>query len=488
MTVDPWKDDKLNRRADGEHLISVLLERYLARKAVGTGSYILNIDAAWGEGKTFFLDCLRADLERRGHLVASVNAWRDDHSDEPLITVMAAVEDTLKPYLASNTKAHAALRSAKKALGIIAAETAKQVGFHLLKAATGIAVEKTLERLTEAGALSTDLKVDDKAFDKSAEHVWDKSLESLVGERAEQHRRANEGIAEFRRRTGEAIEGVCEKDGKSPPMFVFVDELDRCRPLYAIRLLEDLKHLFDIDGLVFVVATDSDQLSHSVKAIYGAEFEARKYLRRFFDRVFVFPEVDRAEFLQFAFERAGINIDATYFATGSIPPLAHIKAWANDLHLSNRDIVQILEIVQSFVTSWQHKTKIEPNLLLAFTTLFYRADHASFARFANAGPSGNSSINNWNVRLRWNNLQTGANELRASSADDYLRSMLSRARNDLPTVMREEIGSPFRNYFEQEFRDLYGMRHPTGSPPSSILNEYPSRVRNAGRVIDQGQS
>jgi hypothetical protein len=53
MIETPWADDRLNREADGVHLIKVLKERYAARKATGTGSYILNIDASWGQGKTF---------------------------------------------------------------------------------------------------------------------------------------------------------------------------------------------------------------------------------------------------------------------------------------------------------------------------------------------------------------------------------------------------------------------------------------------------
>ncbi|MEL0615029.1 P-loop NTPase fold protein, partial [Marinomonas arenicola] len=49
---------------------------------------------------------------------------------------------------------------------------------------------------------------------------------------------------------------------------MFVDELDRCRPSYAVEMLESIKHIFDIKGIVFVVATDSEQLQHGVKAIY----------------------------------------------------------------------------------------------------------------------------------------------------------------------------------------------------------------------------
>jgi len=55
-------------------------------------------------------------------------------------------------------------------------------------------------------------------------------------------------------------------------MFILIDELDRCRPTYAIELLENIKHLFDIEGLYFIIATDSTQLSYSINAVYGNKF------------------------------------------------------------------------------------------------------------------------------------------------------------------------------------------------------------------------
>lgn len=54
---------------------------------------------------------------------------------------------------------------------------------------------------------------------------------------------------------------------RSHPFFIFIDQLDRCRPTYAIEMLEQVKHLFDIDHAVFVIATDGDQLARSIKAV-----------------------------------------------------------------------------------------------------------------------------------------------------------------------------------------------------------------------------
>jgi len=64
------------------------------------------------------------------------------------------------------------------------------------------------------------------------------------------------------------------------PLIFFIDELDRCRPDYALQLLEKAKHLFNIDGIIFILALDRDQIGHSLKSIYGEGLDVDGYLRR----------------------------------------------------------------------------------------------------------------------------------------------------------------------------------------------------------------
>ena len=76
-----------------------------------------------------------------------------------------------------------------------------------------------------------------------------------------------------------------------------IDELDRCRPSYAVELLEVVKHLFGVDRIVFVLAINRSELAHSVRALYGSGFDAENYLRRFFDVDFRLPEPERKAFI-----------------------------------------------------------------------------------------------------------------------------------------------------------------------------------------------
>ena len=72
-------------------------------------------------------------------------------------------------------------------------------------------------------------------------------------------------------------------------MVFIIDELDRCRPTFAIELLERVKHIFDVPNLVFAFGINRDELCSSLQSIYG-NIDADVYLRRFFDMEFTLPQ------------------------------------------------------------------------------------------------------------------------------------------------------------------------------------------------------
>lgn len=74
-----------------------------------------------------------------------------------------------------------------------------------------------------------------------------------------------------------ALNQKCER------LVIFVDELDRCRPSFAIKVLERIEHYFVNDRITFVFSMNIEQLQHTIKAFYGNDFDACRYLDRFFD-------------------------------------------------------------------------------------------------------------------------------------------------------------------------------------------------------------
>jgi len=65
------------------------------------------------------------------------------------------------------------------------------------------------------------------------------------------------------------------------PILIIADELDRCRPNYAIEFLETIKHIFDIKGLIFVIGVDKNQLASSARALFGQQLVFDEYYRKF---------------------------------------------------------------------------------------------------------------------------------------------------------------------------------------------------------------
>ena len=97
------------------------------------------------------------------------------------------------------------------------------------------------------------------------------------------------------------------QSSENRPLIVVIDELDRCRPSYAVELLEVAKHLFAVDRIVFVLAVNRSELAHSIRALYGSDFDAVGYLRRFFDVDFRLPDPERVAFIDTMLEATQVK-------------------------------------------------------------------------------------------------------------------------------------------------------------------------------------
>jgi hypothetical protein len=93
-------------------------------------------------------------------------------------------------------------------------------------------------------------------------------------------------------------------------LVVIIDELDRCKPSYAVQLLERIKHYFDDERVTFVFSINTEQLQHTIKRYYGNEFAASRYLDRFFDLRISLPQPNLQKYYQtIAFEETSYTFD-----------------------------------------------------------------------------------------------------------------------------------------------------------------------------------
>ena len=88
----------------------------------------------------------------------------------------------------------------------------------------------------------------------------------------------------------ETLKACLKELAADKPIILFIDELDRCRPDYAVDMLEVIKHVFDIENVKVVLVTNTKQLRAAINHRYGAEVDAQKYLDKFLKYSFALPE------------------------------------------------------------------------------------------------------------------------------------------------------------------------------------------------------
>lgn len=96
-------------------------------------------------------------------------------------------------------------------------------------------------------------------------------------------------------------------DGNADRLVIIIDELDRCRPDYAVKLLERIKHYCSDERITFVFSINKRELQHTISKYYGNDFDSCRYLDRFFDLQYELPPVDMDQY----YDSIGL-IDTTY--------------------------------------------------------------------------------------------------------------------------------------------------------------------------------
>ncbi|QTD35900.1 KAP family P-loop NTPase fold protein [Pseudomonas fluorescens] len=243
--VWPCPQDLLGRHAEIENLSPVLLN--------AQSPLVFAIDAPWGGGKTTFFRLWQCYLNYENKVSLYLNAWESDFAEDPLLPMLSVLDRWLSDQ--SNTPA---VRNAWEKAKTYAPSIIKSTAVAAAKAAT-------------FGALDLD-----KEYEKLASELAGGSVGSLV----DSFNIKQKSLERFKFQLSKALDALPEGQEN---LILFVDELDRCKPTYAIEVLERIKHLFDVDRLVFVLAINRDQLSKSFQGVYGTAFDGSHYLRRFID-------------------------------------------------------------------------------------------------------------------------------------------------------------------------------------------------------------
>ena len=244
--------------------------------------YSVALNGDWGSGKTFFVKQVKlildahnpqfhmkdetrreiqtlykADEKPNSYATVYYDAWTYDNHDDPILSLVYAASQSGQKADLSDSPSHVL----EAAAAVFDAFTGK----NLTSLVKGLGKVEINDRLSE---------IRDTEELKSKIHEF---IDTLTAEKANQ-------------------------------LVFFIDELDRCKPDYAIRFLERIKHYFDDERITFVFSVSLTQLQWTIRNYYGNGFDATKYLDKFFDLRVSIPNADYERFLR---DRLEIGSDET---------------------------------------------------------------------------------------------------------------------------------------------------------------------------------
>ncbi|WP_394807632.1 P-loop NTPase fold protein [Nitrosomonas sp.] len=260
------RNDVINEAFEGDLLGRLKLAKqitgYLERLKDGA---VVAIDAPWGEGKSWFgrhwAKYLQTDYD---HKVIFINAFEQDYVEDPFLLIAAEITNIIEEG------------ETKKAFK----ENIIEVGKTLAPNLPQIAINYIKRTVFEC---NKDLLEDVEDITKiMAEKLIEKKLKDFAKEK--------NSFQNFKTKLGQ----FCKKQDR--PVVIFIDELDRCRPTFAVQIIERIKHLFDVPNLVFVLLLNRTQLENAIQGVYGPNTDAATYLRKFVNLFLRLPKLYSFDF------------------------------------------------------------------------------------------------------------------------------------------------------------------------------------------------
>lgn len=275
---NPFNACKLNREPLADMLTKLI-------KTI-TQPFVLSVSSPWGTGKTTFIRMWSRKLRNEGHPCIYYNAWKNDFTDNPFISFVSEINSFINDEFKKDSPVRSKFDLAKKKAG------------RFVQKASPLA----LKILSRGAIKGTDDLIDLFDFNPEDEKEVAEFLSKYLENAIDDYDAKKESITGFKKHLTSFTVSLFDKTNFKKPLFVFIDEIDRCRPTFSLDLLENIKHLFDIENIVFILAVDRKQLSSSVRTLYGKDMDTDGYLRRFIDLDYRLPEPSYRAYSGFLYE------------------------------------------------------------------------------------------------------------------------------------------------------------------------------------------
>lgn len=256
---EPFYGDLWNRED-----LAFKLTRYIENLNVGA---TIAIDAEWGAGKSWFVKNWKDLLEKNDFNVIYLDAFSNDFLEDPFLLISMEIAKKLEQNKTYVTNLKDSIGAAYRAIlpnapMLLWALTTTLIGAGHFHKAVGESIGDVKESLGELG--------------KEAGTLLDEKLKEYLSQQVENYNNEHNSLDYFKQELAKVANGF------DKPLVFIIDELDRCKPEFSIRFIERIKHFFDIEKVVFVLAVNKNQLEESINSYYGFS-KKNSYLEKFID-------------------------------------------------------------------------------------------------------------------------------------------------------------------------------------------------------------
>lgn len=265
---NPFANDLLNREDFADKLTNIII--------ANKDELVIALDGQWGEGKTTFINMWQVKLESDGFPCIYIDAFKIDYTEDAFVPIAFEIDNFIKNALGEKDKSREEFFEKTVEVSKRLLLWTGKVGLKALTLnAVGESEIESLYKVTDDIAEDVSEQFNNFAEEKFLAHQNTKSL-------FESYQDALSKIA-----------ATLSQDEK--PLVIIIDELDRCRPKFAVQILEKIKHFFSVENVVFVLSVNQEQLEHSIKAEYGIGIDANTYLQKFVDIKATLPRFNITE-------------------------------------------------------------------------------------------------------------------------------------------------------------------------------------------------
>lgn len=236
---------------------------------------VMSINAPWGEGKTSFVKMWNAFLRQKEVKCIYFDAFAQDYIDDAFIAITSEISSMVENEFEESQPPKKRLKEFKN--------KALKTGVKLLSWGAKVGVKAaTLGAIKDADI--EELKEIKKAFAEDGSSL----ISNFIEQKLDNYKEDIKTIENFKKEI-EALSTEIKNETGHPLVFI-IDELDRCKPTYALDLIEKIKHFFSVKNIVFVLVMNMAQLECAVRCLYGNDIDALTYLQKFINIEYPLPK------------------------------------------------------------------------------------------------------------------------------------------------------------------------------------------------------